>query len=275
MNNFWKRAITGLIFCAIVLASIFFLSILTLPLFCFFAVAGVLEYRKIVKAKGIKINATPIIIATILLFITPFYHFPTDFGILASIHYLLPIIILLIVPIIAIHKKKYSSFASVIHTFIPFFWVVLPLFILSLWAQYDASTVIALIFIIWASDSFAYCFGSLLGKHPLHPRISPKKSWEGFVLSAITTAFLSSFFIKIPYFQTKLFVSGSHWLLFAIIAIVFSLYGDLLESLFKRNFNVKDSGNLLPGHGGVLDRFDSFFLAVPAACLYYISLQMF
>ncbi len=274
MNNFWKRAITGLIFVAIVLFSILFThsECVMFPLFCVFAYIGISEYASVVKKKGISINTVAAQIVTISLFalamaVTTLSNFQQS-----SLR-LLPVVVVLAglsIPIAAIHKKSLSSFKSLIHTITPLVWVTLPLSIISAWNQIDTPIVLALTLIIWGSDTFAYCFGMLFGKHRIIERISPKKSWEGFIYSAITTVGLSTLFHYIPYFKTTPFTSMFHWWGFALVVVVFSLYGDLIESLFKRNFNVKDSGKLLPGHGGVLDRFDSFFLAVPAGVLYYL-----
>ncbi len=271
MSNFWKRAITGTIFVALVLLSVFFAQFLLAPLFCVFACIGIKEYANIVKTKNIETNYLLTILFTISLFLLFFINTLTFSSIVLTLLSAISSIFLLLIPITAIHSKKFSSFTSLIHTFTPLIWVTAPLFLLTAWGTLlDSSIVLALILLVWASDTFAYCFGVLFGKHKLHPRISPKKSWEGFILSAITTTLLSTLFATSSYFSSPIFESAFHWWGFAIVVIVCSLYGDLVESLFKRNFEVKDSGKILPGHGGILDRFDSFFIAVPAAFVYYL-----
>ena len=116
---------------------------------------------------------------------------------------------------------------------------------------------------IWVNDTGAYLTGVTLGKHRMFERISPKKSWEGFVggaLAAILSGYIFSLFIPQ--------ISLINWFLFSEIIVVFGTFGDLIESLMKRTLNVKDSGNVIPGHGGLLDRFDSMLLAAPAILIY-------
>ncbi|MEG1685284.1 MAG: phosphatidate cytidylyltransferase, partial [Bacteroides sp.] len=114
-----------------------------------------------------------------------------------------------------------------------------------------------------------YCIGSLIGKHRLFERISPKKSWEGSVgggiVAIVAALVLAQFFTFIPLFQ---------WIGLAVTVVVFGTWGDLTESLFKRQLGIKDSGNILPGHGGMLDRFDSALMAIPAAVIYLYVLTM-
>jgi phosphatidate cytidylyltransferase len=124
---------------------------------------------------------------------------------------------------------------------------------------------------LWINDTGAYIVGSTFGKHKMFKRISPKKSWEGFtggVILAIITAFMFSY-----YFPATL--NLSEWIGMALVTVIFGTWGDLTESLFKRTINVKDSGNILPGHGGILDRFDSALLAAPACVIYFAMLNLF
>jgi len=115
------------------------------------------------------------------------------------------------------------------------------------------------------SDTAAYVFGSLFGKHKLAPNISPGKTWEGFLCSCVFTVGLAIGLSYIPLFRQWAEIPVSWWIVFALIIQVFGLMGDLTESLFKRKAGVKDSGNIIPGHGGVLDRVDSIlFAAIPA-----------
>jgi phosphatidate cytidylyltransferase len=130
-------------------------------------------------------------------------------------------------------------------------------------ANFDSDLLIGFFIIIWTYDSFAYLTGVTFGRHRLFERISPKKSWEG-TLGGIVFGLIAAFVM------TKFFshYSIGQWLVFAIIIMVFGTFGDLLESLLKRSLNIKDSGKVLPGHGGLLDRFDAVLLAAPAAIVY-------
>ena len=129
---------------------------------------------------------------------------------------------------------------------------------------------------LWANDTGAYCAGSLLGKHKLFPRISPGKSWEGSIGGAIivlAVAFGIGQYENGLDSQTGLTVL--QWMGLGLVVVMFGTWGDLVESLFKRTLGIKDSGNILPGHGGMLDRFDSSLMAMPAAVVYLYSLTLF
>ena len=125
---------------------------------------------------------------------------------------------------------------------------------------------------LWVNDTGAYCVGSLLGRHKLFPRISPGKSWEGCIGGAVfvlAAAYLIGEYIDMGILNTL------QWLGLGLVVVVFGTWGDLVESLFKRTLGIKDSGNILPGHGGMLDRFDSSLLAIPAAVVYLYTLSLF
>ena len=127
---------------------------------------------------------------------------------------------------------------------------------------------------LWINDAGAYICGSLLGKHKLFPRISPGKSWEGSIGGGILVMLVAA---SIPYILKHFSLSTPHfsplqWAGLGLVIVVFGTWGDLIESLFKRTLGIKDSGNVLPGHGGMLDRFDSSLLAIPAAVVYIYTL---
>lgn len=129
---------------------------------------------------------------------------------------------------------------------------------------------------LWANDTGAYCSGSLFGKHKLFPRVSPGKSWEGSIGGAIIVLLVAWL---IGYLDAqngnKSGLTILQWMGLGLVVVVFGTWGDLVESLFKRTLGVKDSGNILPGHGGMLDRFDSSLMAMPAAVIYLYSLTLF
>lgn len=129
--------------------------------------------------------------------------------------------------------------------------------------EYHPLFVIAIFIFVWLNDTGAYLVGSLFGKHRLFERISPKKSWEGF-FGGLVVALLSSQLFA--WYAPE--ISWYNWLAFSATIVIFGTWGDLTESLLKRTLGVKDSGKVLPGHGGMLDRFDSVMMASPAAYVY-------
>jgi phosphatidate cytidylyltransferase len=130
--------------------------------------------------------------------------------------------------------------------------------------QYFPYFALLIFIFVWLNDTFAYLTGITLGKHPFFPRISPKKSWEGFWGGFVITLLFSQI---IAYYFPEI-INWYESLGLAIVTVIFGTYGDLVESLLKRTYGVKDSGRLLPGHGGVLDRFDSVMLAAPAVYIF-------
>lgn len=129
--------------------------------------------------------------------------------------------------------------------------------------------VLMLFILIWSSDSFAYFTGRLFGKHKMAPKISPKKTWEGFAGGVVLTLILG-FFIEQYYPELR-----GNWMLVGFLVSIFAPLGDLVESQLKRSFGVKDSGNIIPGHGGILDRLDSFIICAPVIYLYFLLDKLF
>jgi phosphatidate cytidylyltransferase len=130
-------------------------------------------------------------------------------------------------------------------------------------SNYQPSKIIGIFILIWINDTFAYLVGKSIGKNKLFERISPKKTIEGFV-GGLVFAMLSSFIIAIYLGEAVI-----NWLVIALTAVIFGTIGDLVQSKFKRMANVKDSGNIMPGHGGILDRLDSIIFVSPFLFLFY------
>jgi phosphatidate cytidylyltransferase len=163
-------------------------------------------------------------------------------------------------------------------------YIALPLSLLNVLAfQSDASGIhfvwsipLSVFVFLWINDAGAYICGSLLGKHKLFPRISPGKSWEGSIGGGILVIIVAVlvWYLSVQYAQNPLGLTAIEWAGLGLVVVVFGTWGDLVESLFKRTLGIKDSGHILPGHGGMLDRFDSTLMAVPAAVVYLYTLQM-
>jgi len=172
---------------------------------------------------------------------------------------------------IELFLKKEKPFLNLAYSILGMFWIALPLSALNIlflpeFYQGDVHIIAMSVFVfLWVNDTGAYVFGLSFGKHRLFERISPKKSWEGFIggiLSVLLAAYIVSFFWKGFGF--------GEWMLFGLLIAISGTFGDLVESLFKRSINCKDSGRFFPGHGGFLDRFDCVFFAVPAAVAYLL-----
>ena len=177
------------------------------------------------------------------------------------------LIIIAVVTLFRFPKELYYDngklIFTVIYTALPFgFALALPKF--SAVEQTFTLEVFFLFVLIWSSDSFAYFTGKFLGKHKMAPKISPKKTWEGFAGGVFFTIILG-YFIEQYYPDLR-----GNYIIVGFLVAVFGPLGDLVESQLKRNFGVKDSGNVIPGHGGVLDRLDSFIICVPVVYLYFI-----
>ena len=166
-------------------------------------------------------------------------------------------------------RKGKSKLIPLLYIAIPFFIIQLFIFNNSFYSNtnFDPSPILILFVLTWVFDTFAYIIGSNLGKHKIISRISPKKSWEGFV-GVMTFTLLSVYFIK-QFFDI---FSINFLLLLAFVIPFTATIGDLIESFFKREAGVKDSGNLIPGHGGFLDRMDALMISIPAL---YILLNIF
>jgi phosphatidate cytidylyltransferase len=141
---------------------------------------------------------------------------------------------------------------------------------------YDAVLPLSVFVFLWMNDTGAYLCGSLLGKNKLFPRISPGKSWEGSIGGGILVIAIAVlvWYLTEQYQLNQLGLSALEWAGLGLTVVIFGTWGDLVESLFKRTLGIKDSGNILPGHGGMLDRFDSSLLAIPAAVVYLYTIML-
>lgn len=173
-----------------------------------------------------------------------------------------------------LYKKQENPIHNWAYNILTQLMVAVPFALLNVLAYYKGETTgtsafypemaLAVFVFIWVNDTGAFCVGSLIGKHRLFPRISPKKSWEGAIGGGILTIAAACIFYFFSSIQEPLW----RWIGLAIVVVPAAIYGDLNESLLKRHLGIKDSGTALPGHGGLMDRMDSALLAIPAAALY-------
>jgi phosphatidate cytidylyltransferase len=266
------RAITAFFFTLVMLGSIFLGAYTFTIFYLILSLVALMEFYKLIQTAGIKPQLGFGLLTSGVIFLTLAAYFLMDF----DIRYLLLLIPLVIcVFISALYKKSSSPFGDISYTFTGFIYVTLPFcFFYALGfaftdSGYNFHLPLAFLLMLWASDTGAYLFGRKLGKTKLFERHSPKKSWEGFfggVLTSVLVAFVISLFFKE--------ISAMIWMGMAVLVVTFGTLGDLVESMLKRSLNVKDSGSLLPGHGGILDRFDGLLIAAPVVFTYlYLLLK--
>ena len=279
MKNFIQRTITGIVFVAIVLASIYFqpkYNTLT-NLFLIVMGLGLYEFYGLVnKGFNVQVPAPYLVFCGLILYCL-LRAVATGDSIMTVIGMALYILCITGLFIFELYRKKEQPIHNLAFAVLGQIMVALPFGMMNLIAvPGQIYWVLAIFILIWLSDSGAYLVGCTLGKHRLFERISPKKSWEGFFggcAFAIGGAMLLwHLFTTVWPIATD--TTWWQWLVFAILIIVFGTYGDLAESHLKRSAGIKDSGNILPGHGGILDRFDSLLFCIPVIYIYLEILHL-
>lgn len=278
-NNFIQRAVTGVLFVIVLVGCILYSPLSFGILFTIISVLSVHEFAQLVsKSSEVSINKTITALGGAYLFLA-LMSFCTQQSVGARVF--LPYLgLLLYMMITELYLKKKNPTGNWAYSMLSQSYVALPFALLNVLAfqnspetgsvTYNPILPLSIFVFIWLSDTGAYCVGSLIGKHRLFERISPKKSWEGSIGGGIFSIASSLGFAH--FFP---FMPGWQWVGLAIVVVIFGTWGDLTESLMKRQLGIKDSGNILPGHGGMLDRFDSALMAIPAAVVYLYALTMF
>lgn len=275
-NNFIQRAITGIIFVGVFIGCILGGPISFTLLFALITALTIHEFGNIVsKQPDVEINKPICMLAGVFLFFGFAY-----LGVMpGQTEILIPYLFLIIYLLVSeLYLKKKNPLNNWAYAMMSQIYIALSFAMLNVLAyhsignegelsnyhvQYNPILPLSIFIFTWINDTGAYCTGMLFGKHRLFERISPKKSWEGSigggVFSIIGAIVMAHLFPFMPI---------SIWIGLALTVVVFGTLGDLTESLLKRTIGIKDSGNILPGHGGMLDRFDSTLMAVPAAVVY-------
>ena len=278
-NNFIQRAVTGVLFVIVLVGCILYSPLSFGILFTIISVLSVHEFAQLVsKSSEVSINKTITALGGAYLFLA-LMSFCTQQSVGARVF--LPYLgLLLYMMITELYLKKKNPTGNWAYSMLSQLYVALPFALLNVLAfqnspetgsvTYNPILPLSIFVFIWLSDTGAYCVGSLIGKHRLFERISPKKSWEGSIGGGIFSIASSLGFAH--FFS---FMPGWQWVGLAIVVVIFGTWGDLTESLMKRQLGIKDSGNILPGHGGMLARFDSALMAIPAAVVYLYALTMF
>lgn len=256
------RAISGIVYIGIIVGTLFWGSIPFSAVAALFGILAVIEFKKI--CEGISDNSLPLLFldATGIVFLS-----------FAWLWYPLLgwICVYLCRMILELYVKEERPIRCMAISLMSQIYIGLPLAAMTYMSRFVGTHFILAIFLmIWINDTGAFVIGSLLGKHRLFERISPKKSWEGFfgglgfnLITAWLFAIGGGIFWNVEW-------NVITWLIFGAVVTVFATWGDLIESLMKRSLNIKDSGNIMPGHGGILDRIDSLLIVMPAAFLFLL-----
>ena len=288
MKNFIIRAITGILFVAVVVTCFLDPRAMVL-LFALVTGLTIWEFTGLVNEReSVTVNRFICTVAGVYFFLAMAYFCSDVYGGSAKsvvfIPYLVTIVYLLVAELYAKQPDPINNWA---YNMLSQMYIALPFSLLNVLAftatpdgrvMFNTILPLSVFVFLWMNDTGAYCVGSLLGRHKLFPRISPGKSWEGSVGGAIVVllvAWAIHYFLLDPDHTGKAMLSLIECLGLGLVVVIFGTWGDLVESLFKRTLGIKDSGNILPGHGGMLDRFDSSLLAIPAAVVYLYTLTLF
>ncbi len=279
MNNFFRRTLTGAWIVIFVMGGFwlhpvsFFLTGLVM------LIGTQYEYYLMIRNSGVRPQMVPGIITGVAAYVISTL---IAFGVIPKNSFLVLIPMMLIIMVMELYRKQEKPFDSLAHTFFSVLYTAIPfsMFPFSAFSRtglnsllphdnisFSPGIIIGFFLLIWANDSGAYLTGVSFGRHKLMERISPKKTWEGFfggLIIAALIAWLLSGWLGV--------VDKTHWVIIAVIISVAGTYGDLVESMLKRSIGVKDSGTIMPGHGGFLDRFDSAIISFP---LVYLFISVF
>ncbi|WP_295936764.1 phosphatidate cytidylyltransferase [uncultured Alistipes sp.] len=274
LKNLMVRTLSGLILAGVVLGAIIWSQWSYAALLLALLVGGMFEFYTLARKQGNEPQQLLGIVAGVVLFALNFAFVSDDIEVLRSDRAIFAsglAFLLLLLPVMFIcelYRKNDNPASAIGTTLMGVIYVALPLSLLCYFPLFGGGwnpwTVVAYIFIIWANDVFAYLVGMSIGRHRLFERISPKKSWEGFfggIVGAIAMGVAAAYVLD---------ASVWVWAGLALVTAVFGVLGDLVESMLKRAAGVKDSGNLIPGHGGVLDRFDAMLLSAPFVFVYML-----
>lgn len=271
-SNFAQRSLTGVFFVATVAGATligewsFFMLLFAINFLC------LLEFYELVLPDKSWIEKYLGIITGSITYLMFAMIFSADLS-LAWYYHLIPLFLLMF--IIKLYEQTHNEFSTLAFQILGMVYITVPLVMLTKMGfinsfEYSSGLPMGFFILLWTSDTGAYLAGRSFGKHKLFERVSPKKTWEGSIGGVVLTCLIAFILSQFELFDA---VETIDWIVIAVLIVVFGTYGDLFESLLKRNLHIKDSGTLLPGHGGVLDRFDGLFLSAPAVFFYLIFIN--
>ena len=281
MKNFIVRTITAVFFVAAIV-SCFLRPEAMILLFGLVTGMTIWEFTGLVNEReNVAVNQMISTVAGVYLFLAMAGYNSGMTPAAVFIPYLVTLIYLMVAELYLKQPDPVNDWA---YTMMSQLYIALPFSMLSVLAfqsddtgiHYTWMVPLSVFVFLWINDTGAYLCGSLLGRHKLFPRISPGKSWEGSIGGGVLVVLVALlvWYLSEQYEENPLGLSAIEWAGLGLTVVIFGTWGDLVESLFKRTLGIKDSGNILPGHGGMLDRFDSSLMAIPAAVVYLYTLTI-
>lgn len=273
MQNLYTRTITGIFFTALIIGSLLLHPVAFAAVIFVMMMVGLLEFYRLAGSKeifpqqvlGLLIGAIIYIIVALIAL-----------RIISALYLALLPVLLLLFFIAELYRTKPNPLLNITFSIFPIAYVSIPFAMLVFLmnpmvtgSQPRWHLIFSFFMILWSNDTFAYLVGITLGQHKLSEKISPKKTWEG-LIAGIIFGLLAAYILSIFFKELMLW----QWLIASLVINIAGIFGDLSESLLKRHFQVKDSGNILPGHGGILDRFDAVIFSAPALFCYLLLLNV-
>lgn len=271
MKDIAIRSLTGAFIVTSIIGSILINKFAFALLFFIVTIFGTYEFYKMLAKTKYKPQVVfgTIVSAILYIILSLIAH-----NILSPLYITLVIVLLFIIPIRELYRKNDSPIQNISQTIFGILYVGMTLGMINFLFYHGHNGeetfhfILAFFVVIWTSDTFAYLTGMSIGKHKLFKRISPKKSWEG-LFGGLIAAMVVGYIFSLYYTDLPTIA----WIGYAFAISVSGVYGDLIQSMFKRSLNIKDSGNIFPGHGGILDRFDAVFVAIPVAIAYVMLIS--
>lgn len=270
-SNLTQRLITGILGSAAIIAGVAYSQWTYFAIFFIICLFTLTEFYKLVGLDGLAPQKAFGTVSGVIIFCLSFFiegRVAVNETVLTPEFYILAFPLISCIYMIKLYKKsERKPFTNIAYTFLGILYVIVPFVLLNVvvfnQGRYNFEIILGFLLILWASDTGAYFAGTLFGRRKLFERISPKKSWEGFIGGAVLAMLFA--YGSSQYLHT---LSVIQWLVVGIIIVVGGTFGDLIESLLKRSIEIKDSGDSLPGHGGFLDRFDGLLISAPFIAAY-------
>ena len=288
MKNLITRTIFGILFVVVMVGGMVWRPDTFILLFAVITGMTVWEFTSLLnQRKDIQVNRFISTVAAVYLHLaTAAWCVGMADGFIAYVPYVITMVYLLVSEL---YLKQPNPIVNWACTMLAQMYIAMPFAMVNILAfrinntgepAYNWMLPLSIFIFLWTNDTGAYCTGSLFGRHKLFPRVSPGKSWEGSIGGAIlvvAAAAAIAWFDNVEVADKDMppaLLSMTVWIGLGLVVVVFGTWGDLVESLFKRTLGIKDSGNILPGHGGMLDRFDSSLLAIPMAVVYLYTISL-